>query len=182
MNIRLLDNNDEIRQKYINSFLLTKTDFELTHRDFVSDLKQSGKDYEAWYDNSFMWDRMPSEYHIISISKARESLKDKSVDVLFMSEKKGFGGTCRLVLENEMIEGFVAKTDAAELAKLIEYEWYTGWKAFWEERYFEGSLPEDLYIFDETFRWTIVFTHETDWNAEGATKPETRFCIEHTVI
>lgn len=27
-------------------------------------------------------------------------------------------------------------------------------------------LPEDLYIFDTSFKWTIVFTHETDRNEQ----------------
>lgn len=24
-------------------------------------------------------------------------------------------------------------------------------------------LPEDIYIFDRSFKWTIVFTHEINW-------------------
>lgn len=33
-----------------------------------------------------------------------------------------------------------------------------------------SELPEDLYLFDETFRWSVIFTHET--NDKGR-----RYCL-----
>lgn len=27
---------------------------------------------------------------------------------------------------------------------------------------FKSELPEDIYLFDDTFRWSVIFTHETD--------------------
>lgn len=33
-----------------------------------------------------------------------------------------------------------------------------------------SDLPEDLYLFDETFRWSVIFTHET--NDKGR-----RYCL-----
>ena len=27
---------------------------------------------------------------------------------------------------------------------------------------FKDDLPEDIYVFDDTFRWSVIFTHETD--------------------
>lgn len=27
---------------------------------------------------------------------------------------------------------------------------------------FKENLPEDMYLFDETFSWSVIFTHETD--------------------
>lgn len=38
----------------------------------------------------------------------------------------------------------------------------------WEEEKYI-ALPEDIYIFDETFSWSIAFTHEDDQNGQ-------RFC------
>lgn len=35
---------------------------------------------------------------------------------------------------------------------------------------FMSDLPEDLYLFDETFRWSVIFTHET--NDKGR-----RYCL-----
>ena len=33
----------------------------------------------------------------------------------------------------------------------------------WSEKMLE-KLPEDIYIFDETFTWSAIYTHETDIN------------------
>ena len=27
---------------------------------------------------------------------------------------------------------------------------------------FKSNLPKDIYLFDDTFRWSVIFTHETD--------------------
>ena len=27
---------------------------------------------------------------------------------------------------------------------------------------FRENLPEDIYLFDDTFSWSVIFTHETD--------------------
>ena len=34
----------------------------------------------------------------------------------------------------------------------------------------KDDLPEDVYVFDATFRWSIIYTHETD-------EKDTRFCL-----
>lgn len=31
---------------------------------------------------------------------------------------------------------------------------------------FKNELPEDIYLFDETFNWSIIYTHETDANGK----------------
>ena len=40
-------------------------------------------------------------------------------------------------------------------------------------------LPEDLYVFDSSMSWFVVFTHETnDWETEDLMKEaESRYCI-----
>ena len=35
------------------------------------------------------------------------------------------------------------------------------WTNIWLKS-FEAELPEDVYLFDDTFSWSIVYTHETD--------------------
>lgn len=35
---------------------------------------------------------------------------------------------------------------------------------------FKSELPEDIYLFDDTFNWSIVYTHETD-------KDGFRYCV-----
>lgn len=34
----------------------------------------------------------------------------------------------------------------------------------------KGDLPEDIYIFDDTFSWSVVYTHETD-------EKNNRYCL-----
>mgnify|MGYP004473051747 FL=1 len=35
---------------------------------------------------------------------------------------------------------------------------------------FKHDLPEDVYIFDDTFSWSVIYTHETD-------EKEERYCL-----
>ena len=39
----------------------------------------------------------------------------------------------------------------------------------WSET-FKSKLPEDIYLFDDTFSWTVIFTHEAD-------DQNNRFCL-----
>lgn len=39
----------------------------------------------------------------------------------------------------------------------------------WQES-FKQNLPEDVYVFDDTFSWSVIFTHETNENEE-------RYCL-----
>ena len=47
----------------------------------------------------------------------------------------------------------------------------------------DAVLPEDLYVFDESMTWLVVFTHETtDWEFDENNpmkQAETRYCIIH---
>ena len=35
---------------------------------------------------------------------------------------------------------------------------------------FKDTLPEDIYVFDDTFSWSVIYTHETD-------EKEERYCL-----
>ena len=45
----------------------------------------------------------------------------------------------------------------------------------------DAFLPEDLYVFDASMKWCVVFTHETiDWESEidnPMKAAQTRYCI-----
>ena len=45
----------------------------------------------------------------------------------------------------------------------------------------DAMLPEDLYVFDLSMEWCVVFTHETtDWESEldnPMKATESRYCI-----
>lgn len=173
MKIELLENADIIRRAFIDKFLEDRDSFKAAHNDFVEQLK----DFDQWFDQAYMWDRLPLDAPVVTFAKALELLKSCHGNVLFMSECKGFHATCHLPIQGEKIEGFVAMADSNQLADRISYEWYESAKLFLENRYIEETLPEDLYVFDETYEWMIVFTHETDWNADDLTDGlDTRFC------
>ncbi len=54
---------------------------------------------------------------------------------------------------NAVARDSVILMNAQEAAGVIMHEWYSDWG---NERYF----PEDLYCFDESMSWFVVFTHE----------------------
>lgn len=173
MKIELLENADEIRQNFIDRFLEDRESFRVVHNDFAERLK----DFDQWFDGAYMWDKLPVDVPVVTFAKALELLKSCHGNVLFMSECKGFQAMCHLPIQGEKLEGFVAVADSKQLADRISYEWYEGAKLFLENRYIKEALPEDLYIFDETYEWMIVFTHETDWDAEDTEgELDTRFC------
>ena len=39
----------------------------------------------------------------------------------------------------------------------------------WSET-FKNDLPEDVYVFDDTFSWSVIYTHETDLK-------DNRYCL-----
>ena len=131
MKIELLKNPEMIRKRFIDRFLEDRDRFQITHKEFVKQLKE----FDQWFDQSYMWDRLPHDVPAVTISQALELLKSRKGDVLFMSECEGFHATCYLPINGEKVEGFVAKADPKELADRIAYEWYEGWKLLQENRY-----------------------------------------------
>ena len=77
---------------------------------------------------------------------------------------------------------FIAETDARFLADKIEQEWYDSYRLEMMGMYDpEAILPDDLYVFDSSMSWCVVFTHETtDWESElenPMKAAESRVCI-----
>lgn len=165
MKTEIIKNAEEIRQRYIECFVDSKEKFKEAHnREFVARLE----DFDKWYDGAFIWDKITNKAKVTSIGQSLEQLRSKAGNVLFMSEGKDFKGSCHMIFNSEEIQGFVARANAKELAEKISYEWYESVKQYLESQtIMEKTLPEDLYVFDESFEWTIVFTHETDGNVQS---------------
>ena len=173
MKIELLKEPNIIRKRFADRFLEDRESFRINHADFVEQLSH----FDNWFDQAYMWDRLPDHVPVVTISQALELLKSLDETVLFMSECEGFHATCHLPINGENVEGFVAKADPKELAERIAYEWYEGWKLSKGNKYIQEALPEDLYIFDETYDWMIVFTHETGWALDNTEEGlDTRYC------
>ena len=68
------------------------------------------------------------------------------------------------------------------LAEKIEQEWYDSYRLAMQNMYDpDAILPDDLYVFDSSMNWCVVFTHETtDWESEiddPLKAAESRYCI-----
>ena len=159
MKITLLENNDEIRRKFIDRFVLSWDEFKIKHNASAHHL---GID---WFEKSYLWDRFHLGIPIVSFSSALSALKEHTESVLIMSEDN-IHHPGELFYNNKKYTNFVARVNAIELANLIEKEW-DDWYDSKEETWFTSEvpaqpiLPEDLYVFDESMKWFIAFTHES---------------------
>ena len=77
---------------------------------------------------------------------------------------------------------FIFEADSYELAETIEREWYDTYRLAEQNMYDpDALLPEDLYVFNSSMEWCVVFTHETtDWEVElddMMKAAESRYCI-----
>ena len=91
-----------------------------------------------------------------------------------MSEDKTHPYPGELLYNNKKITNFVARVNANELANLIEKEWINWYNS---DEQNPSVLPEDLYVFDESMMWLIIFTHES---AYVDPQKYSRHCIVHT--
>jgi len=163
------------REDFMDAFILNKDEFKALHPDFVSQLP----DFDAWYSRAYLWDKMSPDLPAVNVREALKILRSREGRVLFMSEPEISGNPGGLIHHGREIRDFVAMVDPRELADRIEYEWFEGWRLALESGYLSDTiLPEDLYIFDTTLDWVMVFTHENDpkydEKNEGA---ETRLCL-----
>ncbi|MBP0990235.1 MAG: hypothetical protein J5874_03550 [Oscillospiraceae bacterium] len=178
MEIEYLDEITEIGDAFIKRFVLSWESFQIKHKDWIEEM--SKQDYpidKQWYDQAYMWDKMDSTYPGASMKEALDYLREHPGIVYFMTEKgegQYFQGTKTI--------DFIAKTDAYQLAERIEYEWNESYRVVSQNMYLPDALPDDLYVFDSTMKWCVVFTHETtDWEAEkaddGMKVVQSRYCI-----
>ena len=164
MYINFIDNPSEIREDFIKRFVLPWEKFRVENEKWITEMAQSGYPIDRkWYDQSYMWDRRNSEFRCVSMRAALDFLCKHSGNLYFMSEadEETYIGETRYV-------NFVGCAEANELAKRIEFEWYNGYELAQKNMYDANAyLPEDLYVFNSSMEWCVVFTHETtDWESE----------------
>lgn len=166
MRCRLLDNPDRLRQKFRETFVLNYDAFCALHSGWMERYD------EAHYAKMYLWDRFGPESRQISFAEALSFLKTRGGEVWFLTEDPECMAVdfCRLDKQKR----YVAAASRAELAALTEYEWFTEYELAEQGRYLaDPVLPSDFYVFDESFRWCLVFTHETDWDET----PDSRVCF-----
>lgn len=170
MNYRLLPEHHSIREAFREAFVMSYPKFTASQGEWIA---TSGVEFnEEYYDKMFMWDKLLKNAHEISFADALALLKGQTEEVFFLTEspKCCTREFCQLNSRNE----FVAAAAAKELAECISYEWFTEYELFEKGCHLaDPILPSDLYVFDKTFSWCLIFTHETD-ETESA---DSRFCL-----
>ena len=145
---------------------MTWEQFQTEHKLFIANVKEKCNTIvdKNFYNGLLMWDKMPTKHPNISFDDALDLLKSIDGNTLFMAEENN--GV--LFYNNEKITNFIAKSNADALAELIEFEWYESYRLAEQDMHRDDFiLPDDLYVFDNSMKWTIVFTHETeDWASE----------------
>ena len=169
MKIELFVLPSVMREDFTDAFILSKEDFELIHPTARESMEAMGGDFDEWYADAYLWDKLSPDLPAVDFDTALSLLRGRVGTVLFMSEAESSGKPCALLHRGREVCDFVAMADAGELADRIEYEWKE-FPRLMKEAPAELTLPEDLYVFDTALDWVIVFTHET------VTAPETRFC------
>lgn len=158
-----------MRRDFMDAFVLSKEDFELLHPACREELETVGGDFDEWFEEAYLWEKMSPDLPVVDFDTALSLLRNRRGTVLFMSESESSHKPCGLIRYGREVCDFVAMTDPVELADRIELEW-KGSPRLTGEAPHELTLPEDLYVYDTTLDWVIIFTHET------VTTPETRFC------
>jgi hypothetical protein len=176
-NMRKAENAKEIRKAFIKKFTMTWEEFQVKHKDWIEAMAL--QNHTATYEERYLWELM--DYGSISFNKSLELLRTIEGDVFFMSENENKPNCYGIEIDGVDYKGVVGVMDAVELADLIEYEWYEGWRLCSLDMYIDGVLPDDLYVFDEEMKHLLVFTHENDhWELEieqPLKAAESRFCM-----
>ena len=165
MDIEFLDDVTDIAEAFQNQFVLTWDNFQIKHKDWIDEMSKSNYPIDKqWYDQAYMWDKMDPAFTSASMKEALDYLRGHTGAVLFMTEKgvhEYFQGAKTIA--------FIAKADSHQLADRIEFEWYESYRLAEQCMYIPDALPEDLYVFDSSMEWCVVFTHETtDTETEAA--------------
>ena len=160
MKITLLENNEEIRRKFVDRFVMSWDEFQASEHHLGIDC----------FEKSYLWDRFYLGVSIVSFSSALATLREHTASVLIMSEDN-IHHPGELFYSNRKYINFVARVNANELANLIEKEWDYGFSDA------NDVLPLDLYVFDESMKWFIAFTHES---AYINPYPNSRHCVMYT--
>lgn len=152
MQYRLLENPEALRRRFVDTFVQPYADFRASHAKWISRLRTEFD--ETYYAQMYMWDRLAPDSRDISFDEALKLLKERTGEVMLLTE--------------------ATECVARELATCAEYEWFTEYALAEQGRYLaDPVLPSDVYIFDESYRWCIILTHETD-ETEAA---ESRLCL-----
>lgn len=167
-----------LRQAFISKFTMPWEEFQATHKDWIDAL--AAQNYTVTYGELYLWDLM--DHRAVSFDMALDFLRSMPGEVCITSERVSNGGRHGFEIDGIEHTEVVVRGNAAELADLIEYEWYEPYRLDALGMYLTHTvLPADLYVFDESMERLLVFTHETDfWELEDEQPMKcaaSRFCM-----
>ncbi len=186
MNYTLLptEKATQIRERFEKSFIQTRNEYEIHFAEWLEEFKKS-PNYNpqfpptAKYDQVVYWSKLKNDDRDILFEDAISFISNVDSKVYFLSdiELEGYAGMHLLNDENSAI-GFVAQAeDSKEFADFIYYEWrrFNDMNDF----YLDKLLPDDLYVFDDSFSWMLVFTHHNvdDFGSEYVENSFNRLCF-----
>lgn len=178
MIIRFIDNTKEIEEAFKSRFIMSWEEFQLKQKDWIEKMAKANYPINIdWYEQSYMWDKMSLDFARVSMEVALAFLKEHSGPVFFMTEKGE-----NIYYQGKKSIDFIAEADAHILVARIEKEWYDSYRLAAQDMYdSDAFLPEDLYVFDSTMKWCVVFTHETavwEFDRDNPMKTaESRYCF-----
>ena len=140
MDIKLLDNADELRKNFVDRFVLSWEKFQIKNSDFIDTCSLDVN----WYNEAYLWDKLNFDFSDATFYEALSALKAHTGNVLIMSEGEMHDKPGELFCNNERITNFVARVNGEELAKLIEEEWFKSYELFVQDMY--DQAEEDLLI------------------------------------
>lgn len=134
MNILSNLKSDKLRTEYIQNFVDTRKDY------FVELIERKTEFNDGLCYTGYLWDCLKNP-RVISESEATRILREKE-NIYIMWDIH----SCERIFIPNCWK--YPKTSVLSINS-------------WSDS-LKSSLPEDIYIFDDTFRWSIIFTHETD--------------------
>lgn len=126
--------SDELRYKYIQSFV------DVTSNYYIENIQRKVKFRDGLCYIGYLWDCLINP-QIVSENEAAKILQEKT-KIFIMWDIH----SCERIL--------------------IPHYWkYPKSRILYTDQWSEAlrvDLPEDVYLFDDTFSWSVIYTHETD--------------------
>lgn len=168
MNYTLLSEEQakQVRQAFENAFIETPEEYMTDCIKWREEYFSANPNAHVYplpkFDEVIYWSKIKC-YKEIDFAEAISFLSSISNPVYFMSDLalEGYVGM-HLLNDPRASIGFVAvHDDPKSFAEHIYDEWKRSYTYDYEneEEWFEPLLPEDLYVFDDSFSWMLVFTH-----------------------
>ena len=151
----------QVRQKFEEAFIETPQEYEISYMKWAEEFAQLqpeiAKRCIGDYSSIIYWNKLKDCNREISFDDAISFLKGIKNPVYFLSDPP-LETTRMNVLGNEPV-GFVAKTNDPQF--FAEYI-YDEWRMIYtlpDDQWVDPLLPWDLYVFDDSFKWMLFFSH-----------------------